>query len=78
MARVKKLSISKYRGEVNELTDLFLASASCEAIKKISVMVYLKMREEIVNNVQANVCAKKILIIAERSSLKPLDSTFTD
>lgn len=63
LVRIKKLSDSKHRG-VNEVMHLFLASAGCEAIKKISVMVYPKMLEDLIfeenaNIVQANVCPKK-------------------
>lgn len=72
LARVKKFSDSKYRGRVNEETDLFLASAGCDAIKKISVMIYPKMLEdltfeEITNILQANIYPKKKLVIAERT-----------
>lgn len=34
LARVKKLKGTKSSGGVNELMDLFLASARCEALKK--------------------------------------------
>lgn len=64
LSTVKKLSDSKYRGGVNEVTYLFLASESCEAVKKISVMVHPKMLEdltfeEISNIVRANVRPKR-------------------
>ena len=42
LAKVKKLKDRRSSGGENEIMDLFLASAGCEAIKKTSVMVYPK------------------------------------
>ena len=39
-ARTKKLKDHKEKGGENEITDLFLAPAGCEAIIKISTMAY--------------------------------------
>ena len=39
-ARTKKLKDDKEKGEENEITDLFLVTAGCEAIMKVSIMAY--------------------------------------
>lgn len=39
-ARSKKLKDNKEKGGENEITDLFLATAGCEAIMKVSTMAY--------------------------------------
>ena len=39
-ARTKKLKDDKEKGGENEITDLFLATAGCEAIMKVSTMAY--------------------------------------
>ena len=71
LARVKKLKDQNVSGEENEITDLFLASAGCEAIKKISVMVYPKIPEDLTDEeistiIKRNVCRKQKLVVAER------------
>ena len=39
-ARTIKLKNDKNKGGENEITDLFLATAGCEAIMKVSTMAY--------------------------------------
>ena len=46
-ARNKNLLEKRNVREENEITDLFLASAGCEAIMKISVMAYPKDLKEL-------------------------------
>ena len=46
-ARMKKLKDQNATGGENEIMNLFLTSAGCEAIKKISIMVYPKILEDL-------------------------------
>ena len=39
-ARTKKLNDDKEKGGENEITDMFLPTAGCEAIMKVSTMAY--------------------------------------
>ena len=71
-ARSKKLQDKKNIGRENEITDLFLASAGCEANMKVAVMIYPKDLEdlpfeEIAHIIRNNVRPKKKLVIAERT-----------
>lgn len=45
--RATKLKENQVRGEENEITDQFLASAVCEAIMKIAIMVNPKQLENL-------------------------------
>ena len=72
LARVKKLKDRKETGGDNEIMDLFLATAGCEAVKKIATMAYPTELEEltfeeIVKIINKNIRPKKKLVIAERT-----------
>ena len=45
--RTKKLKDNKEKGGENEITDLFLATARCEAIMKVSTVVYPTKLEDL-------------------------------
>ena len=71
-ARTKKPKDNKEKGGENEITDLFLATAGCEAKIKVSTMAYptdldnltLKKISQIIRR---NMWPKKRLVVAERS-----------
>ena len=71
LARVKKLRDRRREGEQNEITDMFLATVGCEAIQKVSTMVYPRNLEkltfkEIGTVIKRDIKPKKRLVIAER------------
>lgn len=71
-ARCKKLKDNKNTGGENEITDLFMATAGCEAIMKVATMVYPRELEEmtfeeISQVIKGNMRPKKRLVIAERT-----------
>ena len=71
-ARTRKLKDNKERGGENEITDLFLATAGCEAVMKISTMAYPRNLEdltfeEISQVIRKNMRPKKKLVVAERT-----------
>ena len=68
----KNLRDQRNVGGENEITNLFLASAGCEAIIKISVMAYPKDLEELIFQelkqiIRNNLSPTKKLVIAERT-----------
>ena len=71
-ARSKKLQDKKNIGGENEITDLFLASARCEANMRVAVMLYPKdledlTFEEIAHIIRNNLRPKKKSVIVERT-----------
>ena len=46
-ARTKTLKDDEEKGRENEITDLFLATVGCEAIMKVSTMVYSANLEDL-------------------------------
>ena len=71
LARVKKLRDRRSEGEENEITVVFLTTAGCEAIQKISTMAYPRNLEELTFQeisevIKRNIRPKKKLVIAER------------
>ena len=72
LARVKKVRDRRNEGEQNEITDIFLATAGCEAIQKVSTMSYPRNLEEMTFKeirevIKKNTRPKKRLVIAERT-----------
>ena len=70
-ARTKKLKDDQEKGGENENTDLFLATAGCEAIIKVSTMAYPTNQEvltieKISQIIRRNMRPKKRLVVAER------------
>ena len=47
LSKVKKSKDEKASGGENEITDLFLATAGCETVKKISTVLYPNELEEL-------------------------------
>ena len=43
----KKLRDRRSKGEVNEITEMFLATAGCEAVQKVSTMAYPRNLEKL-------------------------------
>ena len=71
-ARTKKLKDDKEKERENEITDLFLATAECEAIMKVSIMAYpTKLEnlsfEKISQVIRRNMRPKKRLVMAEKT-----------
>lgn len=71
-ARSKKLKDNKEKGGENEITDLFLATAGCEAIMKVSTMAYPTNLEnltfeKISQIIRRNMRPKKRLVVAKRT-----------
>ena len=71
LARVKKQTDRRSEGEQNEITDIFLATAECEAIQKVSTMAYPRNLKELTFKeigevIKRNIRPKKSLVIAER------------
>ena len=72
LVRVKKLRDRWSEGEQNEITDMFLATAGCKAIQKVSMMAYPRNLEELTFKeigkvIKRNIRPKKRLVIAERT-----------
>ena len=72
LARVKKLRVRRSEGEQNEITDMFFATAGCEAIQKVSTIAYPRNLEELTFKefgevIKRNIRSKKRLVIAERT-----------
>ena len=70
MAWVKKLRDRRGQGEQNEITDMFLATAGCKAIQKVSTIAYPRNLEELTfkeigEGIKRNIRQKKRLVIAE-------------
>ena len=59
-ARRKKLKDNKSYGGKNEISDLFLATAACEAIKKISWVTYPRELEKLTFNQIKEIIRKNI------------------
>ena len=73
LAGVKKLRDRRSKGGQNEITDMFLTTAWCEAIHRVSTMVYPRILEELTFKViceviRRNIREKKILVIAVRAT----------
>ena len=47
LASVKELRDRRSEGEQNEIADMFLVTAGCEAIQKVSTMAYPRNLEEL-------------------------------
>ena len=72
LARVKKLRDRRSEGEQN---DIFLTTAGCEAIQKVSAMTYPRNLEElnfkkIGGIIKRNIRLKKRLVITERTKFQ--------
>ena len=70
--RTKKLKNNKAKGKENDITGLFLATAGCEAILKVSIMAYPTNLEDLtfekINQIiRRNMRHKKRLVVAERT-----------
>ena len=68
-ARTKKLKDNKENGRENEITDLFLPTAGCEAIRKVSTMAYSTNLEDLTFEkksqiIRKNKRVKKRLVVA--------------
>ena len=68
--RATKLRDRRSEGEQNEITDIFLATAGCEAIQKVSTMAYPRNLEdltfkEICEVIKSNIRPKKRLVIVK-------------
>ena len=74
LAKVKKLRDRGSGGEQKEITDMFLATAGCKAIQKVSTMVDPRNQEELTFKeigkvIKRNIRPKKRLVIAERTKV---------
>ena len=73
-ARDKKLKDDKEKGRENEITYLFLATAGCEAIMKVSTLAYPINLEDLtfekISKIIRNMSPKKRLVVTERSSCR--------
>ena len=72
LAWVKRLRDRRSQMEQNEITDIFLATAGCEAIQKVSTMVYQRNLEEMTFKeigmvIKRNIRPKKKLVIVEKT-----------
>ena len=72
LARVKKLRDRRSEGEQNEITDMFFATAGCEAIQKVSTMAYSRNQEELIFKeigevIKRDIRPKKRLVVAKRT-----------
>ena len=72
LAREKKLRDRRSKEEQNEITDMFLATAGCEAIQKVSTMAYQRNLEELTFKeisevIKKNIRQKRRFVIAERT-----------
>ena len=70
-ARTNKLKDDKEKGGENEIMDLFLATTGCEAIMKVSTIVYPTNLEDLtfekISQIKrTNMRLKKKLLVAER------------
>ena len=68
LARVKKLRDRQSEGEQNEITDMFLSTAGCKAIQRVSMMAYPRNLEELTfkeisKAIKRNIRPKKRLVI---------------
>ena len=70
-ARTKKLKDKKGKGGENEIMDLFLATAGCKEIMKVSIMAYPTNLEDLtfekISQIIRNMRPKKRFIVAERT-----------
>ena len=72
LARVKKLRDRRSRVKQNEITDMFLSTAACKAIQRVSTMAYPRNLEELTFKeiskvIKRNIRPKNRLVIAERT-----------
>ena len=71
IARTKKLKDDKEKGRENEVANLFLATAGCEAIMKVSSMAYPTSLEDLtfekISQFIRNMRHKKRLVVTERT-----------
>lgn len=58
----KKLKDDKVAGNENEISDLFLAPAECEAIRKIIVMVYARELETLTFSQILDIMKRNLLL----------------
>ena len=70
-SRAKKLKDDKEKGRENEITDLFLATAGCKAIMKVSTKTYPTNLEDLTFEkisqiIRRNKHPKKRLVVTER------------
>ena len=72
LARVKKLRDRQSEGEQYEITDMFLTTAGCEAIERVSMMTYPRNLEEqnckeISEVIKRHIRSKKKSVIMKRT-----------
>ena len=72
--RTKKLKDDKEKGRENEITDLFLSTAGCEAIMKVSTMAYPTNLEDLTFEkisqiIRKNIRPNKSLVVAEKNEI---------
>ena len=74
------ISDRRSEGEQNEITDMFLATAGCKGIQKVSMMVYPRNLEELTFKeigkvIKRNIRPKKRLVITERTKFLETNGT---
>ena len=77
------LKDDKEKGGENEITDLFLATAGCQAIMKVSIMAYPASLEnltfeKISQILRRNMKAKKRSVVAERTKFMSMKQEIDD